>query len=275
MRRIFIFATASAVLALLCLPGIAHAGPQVIESAPAQGQTFHSPEEVPSEATITFDLILDAEASELIIRDECGNRVDGDDLRIEANKMTISIAKTPSGYYDMVYNATAPAGVTGSTKGRITFLVHGGSTCGPGAGGHSGHGGHGGNGEPGNSGGHDGHGSGDGGSHDGHEGETGSHDSDHMDSHSSDTTHSHISTDNSTHAMSDTSHEPSSKDHKHHGTSEETKDADPKVAVPIAAPEVISFNLTRVSGGSLLFALLLCLGLGVGGGYLIRQKDAL
>jgi hypothetical protein len=93
----------------------------------------------------------------MTVTDGCGNEVSEGDARIAGTAMTeltVSVGDAPySGTYSVDYVAT---GVTGTTSGSLSFVVHGGKSC-DGSGGSSGGGGHSGHGNGGTGGGGGGH----------------------------------------------------------------------------------------------------------------------
>lgn len=143
------------------------AAPSMLSSDPEEGAEMHAP---PGEVTVEFSEPLQ-DSSGLTVEDGCGNKVSEGPGRIvgtAGNELNVVIDDAPyRGTYTASYVAT---GVTGTTTGSFTFIVHGGANCdGSGGGGGGNHGGHGGgNGGGGNDGGgnnhggHDGSGDGDG-----------------------------------------------------------------------------------------------------------------
>lgn len=155
-------------------PAAAHGAmsPTYVSSQPSDGAKL---DEAPEQVEVTFDEPLD-QSSELRVDDECGRRIDGGDVTVQANMMSVGIAQSPSGTYRVTYFARSLGGVTGQETGIFSFLVRGGPSCGPKAGGgHEGHGDGKGDGGKGSGGKHDG-GHQDG-SSDGHPGSGGGHQS--------------------------------------------------------------------------------------------------
>lgn len=154
--------------ATLLLSGTAWAGeraPQYQSSEPADGAELHQP---PDEVTVTFSEPLDS-SSQLLISNECGEAIDDGTTEVFGTEMSIGIAEQPSGRYLVDYEAVGLAGLTGTTRGQFSFVVHAGRSCEGSGDGHQGHGG-GGNGD------HNGHGDGgQGGDHEGHGGHDGDH----------------------------------------------------------------------------------------------------
>lgn len=112
------------------LPGAAAArvlAPTYQSSEPSKGATMHEP---PSEVTVTFSEPLDS-SSWMNVYDECGNEIDGGPATVQLTEMTVSIGKTPSGTYEVVYKAVGLAGgATGTSNSTFHFDVHGGKPCG-------------------------------------------------------------------------------------------------------------------------------------------------
>lgn len=111
---------------------LAQTAPSYQSSEPAKDAMMDHP---PSEVMITFDQPLD-ESSWINVLDECGNEIDGGPATVNLNEMTVDIAKTPSGMYEVVYKAVGLAGATGSSASKFEFMVHHGKPCGGGHGGH-------------------------------------------------------------------------------------------------------------------------------------------
>lgn len=260
MRAQILRLAAATVVAWFALPGIAFASPQVIASDPAQASEEH---EAPEEVSVTFDMILDPEASTLTVVDECGRHIDDGEPEVLGNMIRVGIAETPSGIYEMRYKATPPAGATGSSRGAIRFTVHAGKACEPSQ--RSGHGSHSGQGPAGEQ---------PGGSHDGHTpGGAGTHPSGqggatHEMSAGSTATH----TQHSAGGSSDSAVKPANHDNSRQGPPRPTVHSDHPVqaAPPLALP--VSGTPLSAQGGALLAAILLCAAIGAGGGYIARQS---
>lgn len=269
MRRTTIAMLASALLALFVLPGIAQAAPAVLASDPERDSEVH---EAPAEVSITFDMPLDANASKLGVFDECGRRLDAGDLEVLGNKMTVSIEKTPAGLYEMRYVATPPAGATGTSSGIIPFTVHGGTVCGPEAGGHGGHGGNEGN----HNGGHGGNGGqgGHNGGHSNHEpGGTAASNQGQHSGHGSGTSATASSGSHTSHSESSMTaaagHTSGNSGHNH--GSKPNKNNDDIIDLTAGVPEVAGIQVENIPMSTGLWALLMCLLLGAAGGYLVRN----
>lgn len=131
----------AAALLLVAAAGPAAAGslsPTYVSSEPADGAEL---ENAPEEVTVTFDEPVD-ESSKLRVTDECGRTVDDGVVETFANRLSVGIAKEPSGRYDVLYRAVGVGGATGSELGTFSFEVLNGPSCGPAARGDHG-GGHG------------------------------------------------------------------------------------------------------------------------------------
>lgn len=259
MRAQILRLAAATVVAWFALPGIAFASPQVIASDPAQASEEH---EAPEEVSVTFDMILDPEASTLTVVDECGRHIDDGKPEVVGNTIRVGISETPSGIYEMRYKATPPAGVTGSSKGAIRFTVHAGKPCIPAQ--RLGHGSHGGQ-EP--------AGEQPGGSHDGHTPNgTGTHPSGQVSTHEMSGSSTATHTQHSAGGSSDSAVKPANHDNSRQGPPQPTVHSEHPVqaAPPLALP--VSGTPLSAQGGALLAAILLCAVIGVGGGYIIRQS---
>jgi methionine-rich copper-binding protein CopC len=165
-----------ALLLLVAVPAAAGASalaPEYRSSDPADGEKLH---EAPETVTITFSEPVQEDGSTITISDHCGNRLDDKNLQVSLTEMSVGVAKTPAGHYEVEYVATGLAGATGSTEGSFGFTVHAGKTCSGTSGGH--HDGHGGTGGAETGGNHGAHGGG------------GSHDASGHDAHGSTSTHS-------------------------------------------------------------------------------------
>ncbi len=99
--------------------------PQYVSSEPSPGEKVH---EAPREVSVTFSEPLDRTSS-LAVVDECGRRIDIRDTDVRANKMSVELARFPSGKYVVAYKATGLAGVTGTNSGSFAFRVHAGRSC--------------------------------------------------------------------------------------------------------------------------------------------------
>ena len=169
---------ALALVGWMAAPALA--APSVVSSTPEDGAEMHAP---PGEVTVEFSEPLQS-SSGMTVTDGCGNDVGEGDARIVGtamNELNVVVGEAPyKGTYTVEYVAT---GVTGTTSGSLSFIVHGGMNCdgsggGGGGGGHNGHGNGGGGGSGGGGsggGGHNGgHGSGSGGGSGGGEHQGGS-----------------------------------------------------------------------------------------------------
>ena len=265
MRRLLV-ATATAILFAVVAAPPAFAAPSVTSSDPADGAEEH---EAPETISITFDQPLDPETALIKVVDECGRQIDAENTTVQLNEMSVDLAKKPSGVYKAFYYAEAPAGVTGSASGSISFTVHFGPACGPDAkahhhgGGENEHEGHGGNG-------HEGHKGGSG--HDGHNGTDSTHGS------STHTTHNSTSSTHSDHTMaagSDHSdHQQGSGKHHHNskgGNNPNLSASGGNNPAPRAAGDD---PIGLSDGQAVLVSLAACLVLGVVGGWMIRTTQA-
>lgn len=115
-----------AVLLVGLMAAPALAAPAVLTSDPAEGEQFTAP---PDYVTIDFSEPLQA-ASAIKVLDECGLKVSigkGDITGALTNQLTATIDEAPHhGTYTIRYVAT---GVTGTTVGKIRFVVHDGVPC--------------------------------------------------------------------------------------------------------------------------------------------------
>lgn len=119
---------ALAVVGWMAAPALA--APAVLVSDPAEGEQFTDPPEM---VTIDFSEPLQA-ASAIKVVDDCGLKVSvgkGDISGPLTNQLSATIDEAPHhGTYTIRYVAT---GVTGTTVGKIRFVVHGGVPCDDGA----------------------------------------------------------------------------------------------------------------------------------------------
>lgn len=269
LRRI-IMATMAVSLAIApVMARAAEQGPGYVTSNPADGEKRPS---APEEVWIMFDMPLD-QSSILRVVDECGRRVDDKNVVVVANRISVGIAKTPSGHYEAHWQVRAPTGALGDEIGNFHFEVTNGDPCG--SGGHEGHGG-----EPNGKGKkHEGHGGG-GGQGGGHKG---GHEGSGSGGHSGSQGHSGGPT--STHTMADGSemgdHEMNGNGHGEghgkgqgkgngHDGHQEPADAPARTIAAPGAPE-----LPPVEGQAVLIALLICMMLGTAGGYVVRVNGRL
>lgn len=254
---------AAVTLMLAGSAGAAERAPQYQSSEPADGEELH---QAPSEVTVTFSEPLDA-SSQLAVTDECGNDIDDGATEVFGTDMTIGIRATPSGKYRVDYQATGIAGITGTTRGRFSFVVHAGKSC-DGAGGHEGHGG----GEEGR-GGHGGHaGNGNGGT--GHEG----HDRPEHEGHSPAPGHDPSGGDHSMHDVGDGT--PGDRGGRHGGNGHARRhgpgDQPPRMTTDPVDPNVLAAPDSAVSPvpasvEAVLAALVLAAAFGSLGGILLRM----
>ena len=261
MRRLLV-ATATAILFAVVAAPPAFAAPSVTSSDPADGAEEH---EAPETVTITFDQPLDPETALIKVVDGCGRQIDAENTTVQLNEMSVDLAKKPSGLYKAFYYAEAPAGVTGSASGSISFTVHFGPACGPDAEKHN-HGGSEGNHE-----GHEGEGHESGTDHEGHDGGSG------HSTHSTSTHTTHNSTGHSTHTTasgsghSDHQQATGNHHHKNKGNGPNINAAGGKDPAPRAAG---NDPIGLSDGQAVLVSLAACLLLGVGGGWMIRTTQA-
>ncbi len=246
------------LLAFLAIPlsvwaphALAGSAPQYVSSDPARGEELHK---APARVEITFSEPLDP-SSEMAVADECGRRVDDQQVEIFANQMSVGIAKRPAGEYTVHFTAVGVAGATGSSHGRYSFVVHAGPTC-PGGTEHEGH--HGGSGGGGHEGG-------------GHEGE--GHDPAGHDEHGEDHSgtagaHDHVSAAPRVHDHGDPGHE------DHHPPADRGSDGhEGRDGAQIAEPRRLAgaSPTSRPLGASIaVLALALAGVFGISGGWVLR-----
>lgn len=258
MRRLLVAIATASLFAVLVAPA-AHAAPTVTGSDPADGSKVH---EAPDTVTITFDMPLD-DSSLIKVVDGCGRQIDAENTTIRLNEMSVGIAKKPSGVYKAFYYANPPAGITGSSDGSISFIVHGGAAC-DGSAKTQHHGGD-----------SDGH---DGGQHDGHDKGAGDHEG--HDNTTDHTTHPGSSTDHSTHDRSTGHTTHAAATHNGRGTNAGHGKHHPRGGggAPIAGgrepgPRAAAGDLVLSDGQAILVSLGACLLLGVAGGWMVRTAQ--
>jgi len=256
VRKLKLALLFGATLAVAMAPAVAHAAPSYLTSQPEKGTELSEP---PEEVRIVFNQPLDLDG-DLIVADECLRRIDDGNVVIAGNTITVGIAKTPSGVYSAAWRVAAPAGVGGGdATGKIEFTVTSGQRCGPAArSGNEGHEGHG--------------GSQNGDGHEEHDGSGGGHGGDHSDGGGSSSEHAgHLSTQASgapDHAHSDATHEKNGAQAKGgNGRGGSKVVAAPRFASPLGD------LVEPVSGSTVLAALLVSLGLGLAGGWMIRTMN--
>jgi methionine-rich copper-binding protein CopC len=277
MYRLLIALLLAAAPLGAAVPALAgdQASPQVVSSDPEEGEEFH--DGAPGEVSITFSEPLDP-GSSLRVFDDCGGQVDAGNQKIEINTITVQLDKKPSGTYQAYYNAKTIRGVTGETTGILSFVVHGGPSCGNKSGG--GHGGH-----EGGDGGHQGGGDPD------HEGNGGGHnasgpDHDSSTGHSASTSHSSSGADHSTPGHSGGGSQHGEGNGKGHGSGKGRGDHGPgnhgndKASggnVNTAAPGPFASGESPApapQGEAILIALLACIAIGAAGGWMARMASS-
>jgi len=127
MKRLLTGCYAVVLVLSAALPALASqaAPPRYQSSEPSDGATVHEP---PDRVEATFDQPLD-ESSRLLVRDECGRRVDDGATEVETRTMSVGLEKKPSGEYHVEYVAKGIGGVTGTGRGHFMFTAHGGEGC--------------------------------------------------------------------------------------------------------------------------------------------------
>ncbi|HVM35093.1 MAG TPA: copper resistance protein CopC [Actinomycetota bacterium] len=131
----------AAVLAVGATAGLAAAGsgdaPDYVSSEPAHEAKL---DESPSEVVIQFSEPIDAEST-MVVRDECGERIDDKNIVIFGNEMRVGIAVPREGVHRATFHAVGLGGVTGTRSGTVSYTVRNGKAlaCTP-VGGHEGHG---------------------------------------------------------------------------------------------------------------------------------------
>ncbi|MGH2755618.1 MAG: copper resistance CopC family protein [Actinomycetota bacterium] len=268
MRRLTMALATASLFIILGAPA-ATAAPRVIESDPPDGATEHK---APDTVSITFDMPLDEGSSVIKVVDECGRQIDAKNTQVELNEMHVGIALKPAGVYKAYYYANPPAGATGSSNGVITFTVHAGPSCGPGASDHE-HGA-----KTGGHGNHErsGHEAGGGqGAHEGHDdGSTG-----HSGMTSGHTDHTSTSTHGGTHSAAaggHGGHTPSAAGHGRHKGGDDGNDNNVNAAGGGRAPApraALDGPVSLSDGEAILVSLGACLLLGLAGGWLIRTTQ--
>jgi methionine-rich copper-binding protein CopC len=245
VRTRLLASMAGIIVAVWAPPALARSAPQYVSSEPARGEELH---EAPDRVEITFSEPLDP-SSDLAVADECGRRVDGGDVEILANQMSVGIAKTPAGKYTVHYTAVGVAGATGSSGGAYSFVVHAGAAC-PGASAHHGH---------------------DGGAHDDHDGGThasGDHEEHGADHFGASGDHAHATAVAGAHAHGGLGHD------GHDGSGDrEGHDHGGRGRVEIATPRrLVGPPLTAQPPGAstAVLALALAAVFGISGGWVLR-----
>jgi methionine-rich copper-binding protein CopC len=269
---------ALALVGWMAAPALA--APSVVSSTPEDGAEMHEP---PGEVTIEFSEPLQ-DSSGMTVTDGCGNDVGEGDARIVGtamNELNVVVGDAPySGEYTVDYVAT---GVTGTTSGSLSFIVHGGKNCdgsgggggGGGGGEHNGHGNGGGNGGGGNGGGghNGGHGGGSGGGE--HQGGGSGHRGGQTTGHNGGGDHS------GTGAMSDHKNmNHKNKDHKNmnhnknkHENHKDTKKNGNGGGGPIAGPGDFTVATDIPTGSTVAIALGLAILMGLIGGWVLRVSN--
>ena len=114
---------ALAVVAAWAAPALA--APVYLSSEPPKGAQL---EEAPDEVRVMFSEPLDP-GSNMLVRDECGDRIDDKNVEVLANEITVGIATKPKGVYKVFYLARGIGGATGTSEGDYTFEVVTGPAC--------------------------------------------------------------------------------------------------------------------------------------------------
>ena len=110
--------------------------PDYVSSEPAHEAKL---DEAPSEVVIRFSEPIDGEST-IVVRDECGGRIDDKSIVIFGNEMRVGIAVPREGKHRATFHAVGVGGVTGTRSGTISYTVRNGKplSCAP-PGGHEGH----------------------------------------------------------------------------------------------------------------------------------------
>jgi methionine-rich copper-binding protein CopC len=127
-RRLIRLASAVMILAVVAPPAAAWPfAPELVESTPLDEERLHS---APTEVSLEFSEEIDADASTLEVRNECGRRVDAEAVEVSGTTVSTEVEGDFKGSYTVRYEATGFGTFSGTATGEFSFTVHFGSTCG-------------------------------------------------------------------------------------------------------------------------------------------------
>ncbi|MDQ4028409.1 MAG: copper resistance protein CopC [Actinomycetota bacterium] len=101
--------------------------PVFVESTPLDEERLQS---APAEVALEFSHEIDAAASTIEVRNECGKRVDKEEVKVTGTTLSTEVESAFKGTYTVAYEATGFGSFSGTATGEVSFDVHLGSSCG-------------------------------------------------------------------------------------------------------------------------------------------------